>query len=235
MSVVCSRSRSLLIVATIAFGAFGALGLGGCKAHALEAPAPPAFKAKVAAIGDPGQPLALVKISKGDKLIATTGADGTALLSLDGADGEAVETVVQCPDGFKSPEKPLSIRLTRSDKTRAPLFNVSCPPTQRHVVVAVKAENGPNLPVVYLGKVITHTDASGAAHFALDAAPGAQFQVMLDTSGKEGEKLSPLSPAKPFTVGSADDIFVFDQKFAHEKKRVAKGPKVKVATHLGGG
>ena len=208
------------------------MGTIGCKgAPSLEPPRPPPVKVKVAAFGDPGQPIALAKISNGDKLLATTGPGGQAELTLDGADGEVVNALVQCPDGFKSPDAPLAIRLSRSNG-RPPTFNVSCPPTQRHVVVAVKAENGANLPVVYLGKIITHTDDSGAAHFAIAAAPGEQFQVTLDTSGKEGEKLSPLSPTKPFTVGNADEIFVFDQKFAREKKKVAKVQKVRIAKAL---
>ena len=95
---------------------------------------------------------------------------------------------------------------------------MTCPPTLRRVVVAVKAENGPNLPVVYLNKVITRTDVSGAAHFALEVAPGAQFQVTLDTG--ENTKLKPPSPSKPFTVPQHDDILVFDQKFEVEKTRV---------------
>ena len=50
----------------------------------------------------------------------------------------------------------------------------------RRVVVAVKAENGPNLPVMYLNHAITRTDPSGAARFVLDVAPGAQFKVTLE-------------------------------------------------------
>ena len=124
------------------------------------------------------------------------------------------------------------MRLARTRDGRGPVFKVACPPTTRQVVVAVKAENGANLPVLYLGKVITHTDDSGAAHFALQAAPGEQFQVTLDTSGKEGEKLKPLSPSKPFTVGTGDEIFVFDQKFDVEKKKVIVH-KTKLAKCLG--
>ena len=86
------------------------------------------------------------------------------------------------------------------------------------MVVAVKAENGPNLPVMYLNRMITRTDASGAAHFALEVAPNTQFQVTLDTS--DNTKLKPPSPTKPFTVPQHDDILLFDQKFDVEKVRV---------------
>jgi hypothetical protein len=168
--------------------------------------------------GDPGEPLGGATVSRDDRTLATTGPDGHAQITLDGADGETVDTSIRCPEGHTSPVRPVSIRLARTRDGKPPTFTVTCPPSQRHVVVAVKAENGPNLSVVYLGKVITHTDASGAAHFAIEAPPGDQFQVTLDTA--DDKKLSPVSPSKPFTVGARDDVFVFEQKFEVEKKKV---------------
>ena len=113
----------------------------------------------------------------------------------------------------------MSIRLTRlADKTKVPEYQVACPPMLRRVVVAVKADNGPNLPVVYLNRAITRTDASGAAHFALEVAPNTQFAVTLDTTGHD--RMKPQSPSKPFTVGQTDEILVFEQKFEVEKKPV---------------
>ena len=44
--------------------------------------------------------------------------------------------------------------------------------------------------------------------------------MTLDTDNKAGEKLKPTSPSKPFTVGSNDDIFLFEQKFDVTKKKV---------------
>ena len=208
----------------------GVVMLSGCAGVTLEPPPPPPFKVAFAVEGDPGLPITGALVTRNEKTVATTGADGRAELTLNGADGETVDTSIKCPDGHTSPPHPISIRLARTGDGRAPVFKVTCPPTQRHVVVAVKAENGPNLPVVYLGKVITRTDASGAAHFAIQAPPGGQFQVMLDTG--DDKRLSPPSPTKPFTVGSVDDIFVFEQKFDVEKKKV-KVTKVKVATCLG--
>jgi hypothetical protein len=130
-----------------------------------------------------------------------------------------------------SPSKPTSVRLTRfADKSKVPEYTVACPPMLRRVVVAVKAENGPNLPVVYLNKVITRTDVSGAAHFALEVAPNTQFQVTLDTA--ENSRLKPISPSKPFTVPSHDDILVFDQKFDLEKVRVIAAPRPNIPKAL---
>lgn len=206
------------------------VGSTGCAGMSLEPPPPPPFKVAFAVEGDPGQPITGAVVTRSDKTVATTGPDGRAELTLNGADGETVDASIKCPDGHTSPTHPISIRLARTKDGRPPVFKVSCPPTQRHVVVAVKAENGANLPVVYLGKVITRTDASGAAHFAIEAPPGGQFMVMLDTG--DDKRISPANPSKPFTVGRTDDIFVFEQKFEIEKKKV-RVVKTKLATCLG--
>jgi hypothetical protein len=214
-------------------GAGGLVMLSGCGKMSLEPPPPPPFTVAFAVEGDPGQPVGGATISRNDKTVATTGPDGRAQITLHGADGETVDASIKCPEGHTSPARPVSIRLARTRDGKAPVFQIACPKAQRHVVVAVKAENGPNLPVVYLGKVITHTDASGAAHFAIEAPPGGQFQVTLDTA--ENAKLKPFSPSRPFTVGRTDDIFVFEQKFEVEKAKKVHVAKTKLPTCLGCG
>ena len=193
-----------------------ALGPAGCKD--LDPPVAPPFQIFVRVESDPGQRVTGATVSRNSKVLGTTGPDGRAMLTVNGAEGETTDVTVKCPDAFMSPQKPTSIRLTRfADKTKVPEYSVMCPPTLRRVVVAVKADNGPNLPVLYLGKVITRTDVSGAAHFALEVAPGAQFQVTLDTA--ENTRLKPTSPSKPFTAPQHDEILVFDQKFEVERQK----------------
>ena len=201
-------------VIMIAVASFAA---SGCKD--LDPPVPPPFQIFIRIESDPGQRVAGATVTRNNKLMGTTGPDGRAMLTLVGAEGETTDVAIKCPDAFSSPSKPTSIRLTRfADKTKVPEYSVVCPPTLRRVVVAVKAENGPNLPVVYLNRMITRTDSSGAAHFALEVAPGAQFQVTLDTG--ENTRLKPPSPSKPFTAPGHDEILVFDQKFEVERQRV---------------
>jgi hypothetical protein len=210
--------RTLCAVAAIA----AAVTASGCKD--LDPPPPPPFQIFVRIDSDPGHPVAGATVSRNNKTLVTTGPDGRGMLTLVGAEGETTDVTIKCPDAFMSPTKPTSIRLTRfADKSKVPEYTVSCPPMLRHVVVAVKAENGPNLPVMYLNRMITRTDLSGAAHFALEVAPNTQFQVTLDTA--ENSKLKPVSPTKPFTVPQHDDILVFDQKFDVEKARVFVAPK----------
>jgi hypothetical protein len=192
----------------------------GCKSLASFDPPPlPPFRVAVVVEGDPGNPIAGAAIQQSSKVLATTGADGRAELSFRGADGDLVDASVKCPDGFQSPQKPLSVRISRlAEGSKAPEFKVSCPPSMRHVVVAIKTENGANLPVTYLGKVVAKTDASGAAHVAIDLPPGTGFAIGLDTT--DATRIKPQMPSKPFTIGQSDDIFLWEQKFDIEKKKV---------------
>lgn len=220
------RSRLLARVGGLTF----LIGAGsGCKD--LDPPPPQPFQLYVRVESDPGRPVDGAVLSRDGKTIATTGADGRATLSLSGAEGAITDVAVRCPDGLQTPVKPLSIRLTRiADKSKAPEYGIACPPTLRKVVVAIRADNGPNLPVMYLSKSVARTDASGAAHFALDVAPGGQFTVTLNT--EESPKLKPQNPSKPFTVGQLDELVLFEQKFEAEKPRVYVAPPPKVPKAL---
>lgn len=189
-----------------------------------EPPPPPPFQIFVKVESDPGRPIAGATIARGDKTLGTTDVQGRSLLTIKGAEGEITNISVQCPEGFQTPAKPIGVKLTRLiDKGKVPEYTVACPPTVRRVVVAVRAENGPSLPVLYLSKPITKTDDNGAAHFALAVQPGAQFQVALDTAGRKD--LKPSNPSKVFVVSDHDDVLLFDQKFEVERKYVAPPPK----------
>lgn len=215
--------------ALVALTALLTLAASSCKN--LDPPPPPPFQIFIRIESDPGRPVAGATVTRNTKTLGTTGPDGRTMLTLTGAEGETVDVAVKCPDAFTSPQKLTTVRLTRfADKSKVPEYTVACPPMLRRVVVAVKAENGPNLPVVYLNKVITRTDVSGAAHFALEVAPNTQFQVTLDTA--ENGRLKPVSPSKPFTVPSHDDILVFDQKFDVEKVRVFAAPRPNIPRAL---
>jgi len=52
--------------------------------------------------------------------------------------------------------------------------------------------------------------------------PGSQFTVALSTV--ERKDIKPISPSKLFVVSSNDDVFLFDQKFEVEKKKVYVAP-----------
>jgi hypothetical protein len=190
--------------------------IAGCQPPPSEGPVP--FEVVMKVESDPGVPLGGAVIVRSGKDIIATGVDGRAKLTLSGKEGDAYEFTVRCPADFTSPSKGVSVYLHRlSDKTKVPEYNALCPPTTRKLVVSIRAENGPNLPVLYLGKPVARTDASGAAHILLTMKPGDQFELQLDTSEKGNERLRPKMPTGTFAMRQRDDLQSFDQKFFLEK------------------
>lgn len=211
--------RALLTLACAAF-------LASCQ----EQPPPPEpFQISVRVEADPGHPIGGAMIARGNHPLGSTGPDGRLTLHVPGVDGEITDVVVTCPEGFQSPSKPVNIRLTRLEKPKIPEYAVQCPPSMRRVVIAVRAENGPHLPVMYLDKPVTRTDASGAASFALEVPPGTQFTVALSTA--EHADLRPVNPSRLFVVSQQDDVYLFDQRFEAEAKP-GKPPRGGRAPHM---
>lgn len=202
-----------------------AFGLAGCKQ-----PPPPVYQSQLTVESDPGVPVVGAAVMRGTKEIAKTGPDGKALLKMRGTEGEMVELTVKCPDGFAQP-KPISIALHKlAEKAKPPEYSQSCPPSVRNVVVAVRAEEGANVPVKYLGQLMATTDASGAAHFALQAKPGDTLEVVLDTSANA--RMRPASPPHQFRVEDQDRVYLLKQTFQIEKEKPKYVPKATLPQRL---
>lgn len=215
---------------TLLLGAF-ALTIAGCQG--LDAKPQPPFEILVHVESDPGRPLAGALLVVNGRDRGTTLADGRARLSFVGNDGDTFDLWVRCPDGFTSPTKPIAAALRRiSDPSKLPQYDAVCPPSQRAVVVAIRADNGANLPILYLNKEIARTDASGAAHVFLPAKPGDSFELMISTAERGSEKLRPQNPTAPFVVRAQDEVFLFDQRFTREKEPVRYVAAPKKPTHL---
>jgi hypothetical protein len=217
-----------------------ALPLAVASCSGVSAPPKPPLEVVVRVESDPNQPLAGAEVVFNGKVIATTDDEGGAKLSLQGNEGDAYEVNVRCPDGFQSPTKSLVIPLHRLvDNSMPPEYDVQCPPTKRTAVVAIRAENGANVPVVYLGRVLARLDASGAATVMLENLDADQsFDLTLDTSEKGNEQLRPQSPSNSFSLKSGDDVLSWDAKFTveavkkiHKYVKKATGPTV---IHVGG-
>lgn len=207
----------------------------GCAPPERSAPTP--FPFRIVVEGDPGRPIASAKVLRDTKEIASTDAQGIAKVDLRGADGDVIDVDVRCPDAYRSPPKALPLRHARVSSGRVPEIKVACPPTTRRVVVAVRADHGPNLPVRYLDQVVARTDASGAATFAVDVAAGAQFTVALDTTEPGAERLRPQNPSRPFVANGEEGLLLMDQRFTLEKKPVIAAkprPKILCLTCRGG-
>ena len=192
-----------------------------------EEPPVPTFDVIIKVESDPGIPLPGAVLSRGQKDVATTDANGRAKLTVQGKEGTAFDYFIRCPSDFESPTKPITVVLRNVvDKSKPPEYPIACPPTIRHVVVAVRADGGPNLPITYLQQKVAVTDASGSATILLNMRPGDQFELGLDTSMKGYERMRPQNPIFAFSVKSKDEVLPLNARFALEKGKiiVRRGP-----------
>jgi hypothetical protein len=182
---------------------------------------------------DPGRPLAGALVRLSDKVVGTSDATGFVKTSARGAEGDVLSFQVACPDGYQSPSRPLSVVLRRlSEQDRSPEYVVQCRPTERTLVVAVRADHGPNLPVMYLGREVARTDRSGAAHVSLRSPPEETVELALDTT--ESPRLRPHNPTARFRVGQADDLVVLDETFKTDAPVYVKHATVQGPIRIGG-
>jgi hypothetical protein len=206
-----------------AWAVVAAASIAGCAKNEPDlAPEPEApFPLLVAVDSDPGHPVGGAKVVFKTKPIATSDGAGMARVEVSGTEGDTVSLAIQCPDGFASPEKALVVGLRHlAAGSPPPRFEARCTPMVRTVVVALRAENGPNLPVLHLGQPVAQTDPNGVAHFVLHVKPSEQIALTLSTADKSAEGLRPQNPSLQF-VGKDQDAFVLlEQKFKVEKKKV---------------
>lgn len=205
-----SRLRpSLGLVAVALSGTFG------CKAH-HHAPAP--FRVDVVVESDPRVPISDVTVVRSGTDVGKTDSSGRARLLLSGAQGDVVSLSLRCPENFETPQEPITFSLLRLAGTqRAPEYRARCAPATRSVVVAVRALNGPHVPVVHRGREIGRTDSEGVAHVVVQRKPGESFRLELDTSGQD--TLRPRNPSEFFRVADRDDVQVFKQRFRVSKPK----------------
>ncbi|HVH42032.1 MAG TPA: hypothetical protein VM925_06800 [Labilithrix sp.] len=198
-----------------------------CKAPDAEDAPKFTMRAELTVTSDPGRRLANVDVLSGGVSLATTDEWGHASITLQGSEGDIVELDVSCPAGHQPPP-PLRVALRRlSEGSPSPRFDARCAPIERTVVVGIRAENGKNLPIQHLGKVVARTDEAGVAHVVLQVKPNEQVTFQLDT--QEGGRKSVLRPENPtltFIAKDRDDFVVLDQRFEIERvvARVAPRP-----------
>jgi hypothetical protein len=192
----------------VAISCILAFSLSSCG---LFKPAPTApFELVVHVESDPGRSLQGVVVSKrGDDAQSTTDGDGDVTLHLSGLEGQSVDLTVKCPTDYVTSPKPLTVMLRRGSKT--PEYDWSCPPAIRHLVVALRTDNGPSLPVSYLGQTIGRTSATGTFTHVFALQPGTRVDLELDTT--KHTKLHPANPKFSATVGALDDVVTFEQTF----------------------
>lgn len=173
-----------------------------------------------------------VQIFEGERLLGTTDASGRVQLELSGVEGGTAALGVKCPDGFASPQLPLTVGLRRlSPNSPAPRFNSECVPLVHSIVAAVRAENGPNLPISFLNRVVGHTDELGVGHVLLETAAHQQITLTLDT--REHPNVSPQNPALTFIAPEDEALVLLEQKFVVKKPRAPRPRSVPRPTRIG--
>ncbi len=187
---------------------------------------PPPFRARLVVESDPGKPLPNVAVSLKGQLLASTGADGSSTVTLNGRDGDTADLAVRCPDGTapKGGKSIVHLVIRHFEEAHITEHKVQCAPVIRKLLVTVRADNGPGMPVLYLGRVIATTDASGAALAVIEARPGDTAYITLDTSGQPG--LRPQNPHEERVVPEVDSVLFLDVKLAEVGAEIlpAKAP-----------
>jgi len=199
----------------------------GVAACAREQP-PPVYDCLVRVSSDPDTPLEAVSVLRDGQQVGVTSPDGSVRLRLAGVEGENVTMGIRCPEGYRQTSDGVSVILRNvADSAHVPEYSFVCPPDRRRIVVAIRADGGAHLPVLYLGRELTRTDRLGTAHVLLELSPDSQFELTLATTEGDARKLRPQNPTAKFFVHDQDDILSMVQSFAKPppvKQARAPGP-----------
>lgn len=198
----------------------------------VDAPTP-RYAVAFYAEADPDEPLAGVEILANGQTVGTSDDTGLVQAILEGPEGTPFEISWHCPDGYRSPAGPQTLRLRAftglsPDASTGLSMTLACPPSLRHVGFVVRTNQRPGLVVNLDGHEAARTDSAGVAHFATEAAPGTTFHVQIVTD--EGSGLRPRRPSSTFALGDADEYYVFDQSFDTDTGTGGRGSRPRTHT-----
>jgi hypothetical protein len=185
--------------------------VSGCNVEA----SPERYDIALRVEAGPGETLAGARAFLGKSLLGTSNENGRLELTVEGREGSTAHFGIECPEGFTPPAEPVRVPLRRS--SRVPEYDVRCSASKRTLVVAVRAVNGPNLPVLYLGNVVARTDSTGTAHVRLSTSPTEVVQLTLDTSAEP--QLKPQNPSANFELSGRDRLLTFGYEFVVDKPK----------------
>jgi hypothetical protein len=156
---------------------------------------------------DPGVPLAGAQVFRKEQLIGQTGADGRLPVTFQGTEGDVLEVRVTCPASFQPASGPILVPLRKTAEAKPPEYSTKCAPSFRKLVLVIRAENGPFVPIQHLGQTIGRTDASGTATFLANVKPNESLEFTLKTSTDEAFKRhTPVDPQVQYLVQPADEV-----------------------------
>lgn len=166
-----------------------------------------------------GRPVLGAEVRVRGAVVARSDETGLARLVVSGRDGDSYEIQVQCPAPFRSPLRPVVVRRLDIQGGSAE-HSARCEETQRTLLVAVRADNGPDLPIIHLGREVGRTDRSGAAHVKVDAEIHERVELTLSTAGGEMKGVHPQNPAAVFEASDRDELREFAVSFTRDPKKV---------------
>lgn len=194
-----------------------------CAAGCKPPPLPPPVTVFVKVLDESKDPVQNAEIASQSEVIAKTGVDGRADISVTGREGATYFVDVRCPTGYRSPEAPLEIRRLDNGGAAPPEYVTHCNRLRHKLVVQVKTTNaGGSIPILYLGKPLTKTDAEGKARVVLEGDALERIDLKLDTSDPAFAKIHPQSPTGSFEIPTRDDETTFEVKFTVDKKAPKK-------------
>lgn len=190
------------------------ISLAACK----PPPPPPPVTIFVRVVDEAKEPVSNAEIASQSQVITTTNVDGRAQITVTGREGATFLVDVRCPAGYRSPQTPLEIRRLENGSAEAPEYVTRCNRLRHKLVVNVKVTNaGGSLPVLYLGKPLTKTDADGKAKVVLEGDVMERVDLTLDTSDPAFAKIHPQNPVGTFEIPNRDDETLFEVKFTADK------------------
>jgi hypothetical protein len=186
------------------------------------------FQVQLQAKSDDGEPVSGAMFSINNVNLGASSVDGKLLQTVRGADGQSVLVNLTCPDGYNNPEKATPLKLTEVRKVNelasATLgLELTCTRKMIDVIVVVRTENAPSLPVDIGGKNQGITDEFGNAHIHLRVERGTRtMSVTLGTLASP--TLRPQNPSRVFELEDKDTLVLLEQSFTVERKRPSVRP-----------
>lgn len=198
---------------------------------------PPPVTVFVKVLDEAKAPVAHAEIASASQVITTTNDDGRAEITVSGFEGATFLVDVRCPQGYKSPDAPLEVRRLDNGAATAPEYVAKCNRLRHRLVVnvALKAPPGASvsgMPVLYLGKPLTKTDAEGKAKVALDGDVFERVDLTIDTSDPSFAKYHPQNPVGTFEIPNRDDQTSFEMKFTVDKPAPKRAAAARVIKQL---
>ena len=209
-----SNACRLFLFAVMAGGASA-----GCAGLRPPPPLPPQ-QILVRVSAGAGEPLAGVAVKPSSGKPAVTDAKGFARLEILGDEGAKVDLAVACPEGYAAPANVTRVTVRRASRT--PELEIPCKGYEHAVLVAFKTTGATGIPILYLGREIARTDASGHALVELEPKVGETLEFTLDTSDPKLKFLRPQNPERSVRVPDGDEAFTVEQKFVEEKPKAVR-------------